>query len=83
MNILHLVGERIYVVRSQLEQIHRKVWKHEEKLNLFKNELTNLSQELDQDGRKITELKYAEASSRVLQAPEAAIEEYMRSLTES
>ena len=42
-NIFQLVRQQTHVVRSQLQEIHRQAWKHEEKLNLFKNELTNLN----------------------------------------
>ena len=52
---------------------------HEERLDLFKNDLTDLNQELEHVTRKIAELKYTEAATRVMQVSEAVLEQYMRS----
>ena len=77
-NISHLVGQQDHLVRSQLEDMHNRAQQHQENLKSLKNELTNLIQELGQATRKITELKYTKAVTRVLQANETAVEEYIR-----
>ena len=41
--------------------MHKQARKHQEKLELFKNKLTNLNQELDLVTREIAELKYTQA----------------------
>ena len=77
-NISLLLGQQTHLVRSQLEGMRNQAQQHQERLNSFKNELANLNQELDQAARKVAELKYTKAFTRVLQATEAAVEEYIR-----
>ena len=77
-NISHLVGQQTHLVRSQLEEMHNQAQQHQEKLKSLRNVLTNLNQELGQVDRKITELKYTKALTRVLQENDAAVEEYIR-----